>query len=104
MAPLLSSGIANAVLEPFPTLPPVVRRPWEVGTAFLFLAWFAWLLCLLVGTCFGRIWQYSGGMAQCFGPVTPQNLCSLVLWMLGDLVGRSIATLGQGDSEQHGFV
>lgn len=29
MAPLLSSGIANAVLEPFPTLPPVVRRPWE---------------------------------------------------------------------------
>lgn len=37
MAPLLSSGIANAVLEPFPTLPPVVRRPWEVGAACLFV-------------------------------------------------------------------
>lgn len=72
MAPLLSSGIANAVLEPFPTLPPVVRRPWEVGAACLFLG----LVCLvcLVGTCFGRTWQYSGGMAQCFGPVTPLRI------------------------------
>ena len=46
------------------------------GRLELLVCLFLGLVCLvcLVGTCFGRTWQYSGGMAQCFGPVTPLRI------------------------------
>ena len=88
MAPLLS-GITNALLEPFPTLPPVARRPWEVGAACL-LFWFALLgsfirlfvclyvcmfVCLLVGCLVGWLVGW------------------LVVWLVGWLVGWLISWL-----------